>query len=273
MEDSRYDVRQCPTTGALAHASYRKQLASLLESNIPFLVGGAYAIEAYLGIPRDTKDLDLFVLPADMPRALEVFATAGYRTEIVASHWLSKVFADDRVTDIIFNSGNGLCVVDAEWFEHARPCDVFDLRLHLCPPEETIWQKAFIMERERYDGADVAHLLRGCGETLDWGRLLKRFGDHWPVLLSHLILFRYIFPDEPSAIPSWVLEGLLDRARAEPAAQGAGPPRCRGPLLSSRQYAIDIQQRGYEDPRVSPAGHLTPEQIARWETWLQAGPQ
>ena len=34
----------------------------------------------------------------------------------------------------------------------------------LIPAEEMIWSKAFIMERERYDGADVAHILRACAE-------------------------------------------------------------------------------------------------------------
>ena len=39
--------------------------------------------------------------------------------------------------------------------------------------EESLWQKAFIMERERYDGADVAHLLRGLPVAAQ-GRLFER---------------------------------------------------------------------------------------------------
>ena len=42
----------------------------------------------------------------------------------------------------------------------------------LAPPEEMIWSKAFVCERERYDGADVNHLLRACGRQMDWQRLL-----------------------------------------------------------------------------------------------------
>jgi len=41
-----------------------------------------------------------------------------------------------------------------------------------------IWSKAFIMERDRYDGADIAHIIRTCGKGLDWSRLLHRFGSH-----------------------------------------------------------------------------------------------
>jgi hypothetical protein len=256
------------STATLAEASYRKQLVTLIDSGIPFLVGGAYALEVYAGISRDTKDFDLFVMPEDMPRVLEVFAAAGYRTQVAASHWLAKVFGEDGVMDVIFNSGNGLCAVDSQWFQYARTRQIFDLELKLCPPEETLWQKAFIMERNRFDGADMAHLLLASSSTLDWQRLLARFGDHWPVLLSHLILFRYIFPNGQSSVPAWVFEALLDRARSEADPAAPGPPWCRGTLLSSRQYAVDIDQRGYRDARLSPVGQLTPEQISEWEAWL-----
>jgi hypothetical protein len=33
------------------------------------------------------------------------------------------------------------------------------------------------MERERFDGADVAHIILAYGDRLDWRRLLERFGS------------------------------------------------------------------------------------------------
>ena len=59
-------------------------------------------------------------------------------------------------------------MVDDLWFTHAAPGRVLGVPVLLCPPEEMIWSKAFIMERERYDGADVAHLILACGRELDW---------------------------------------------------------------------------------------------------------
>jgi hypothetical protein len=64
----------------------------------------------------------------------------------------------------------------AKWFRHARSDQVLDVPVLIAPPEESIWSKAFIMERERYDGAEVAHLLRACAGRMDWQRLLQRFG-------------------------------------------------------------------------------------------------
>jgi hypothetical protein len=259
----------CAKRPSLAEAFYRKQLVTLIESEIPFLVGGAYALRIYAGISRDTKDFDLFVMPEDMTRVLDVFTVAGYQTQVASPHWLAKVFGEHGVMDVIFNSGNGLCMVDSQWFEHARPCELFDLQLTLCPPEETLWQKAFVMERNRFDGADMAHLLLGCGETLDWQRLLDRFGDHWAVLLSHMVLFRYAFPSERSKVPDWVFDILLDRARSTSGGEAAGGPLCRGTLLSSQQYAIDIDERGYRDARLPPVGRLTQDDVAQWEAWLE----
>ena len=73
--------------------------------------------------------------------------------------------------------------------------------VQIAPAEETIWSKAFVMERERFDGADVAHLILGHGDKLDWQRLLERFGPHWRVLLAHLVLFGFIFPSARSRVP------------------------------------------------------------------------
>jgi hypothetical protein len=171
---------------------YRRALEIMQESGLPFLLGGAYAFGYYTGITRHTKDLDLFVRRDDVRSALGHFAAAGYRTELVFSHWLAKVFHGDDFVDMIYSSGNGLCAVDDAWFVHAVEGEVLGTPVRLMPAEEMIWQKAYIMERERFDGADVAHLIRARGKQLDWGRLLERFGPHWRVLLSHQILFGFV---------------------------------------------------------------------------------
>src|SRR5581483_354665 len=145
--------------------------------------------------------------------------------------------------NIIFNSGNGCCPVDEKWFEHALPTEVLGIPVNLCPPEEIIWQKAFIMERERYDGADVAHLLRACGDTLDWRRLLDRFGPYWRVLLAHLVLYDFVYPGHPSPIPKWVLQELSGRLQRD-SDSNTDPALCCGTLLSREQYLVDVTEWG-----------------------------
>jgi hypothetical protein len=243
---------------------YRDALAVLRRSGVPFLIGGAYALAAYTGIVRHTKDLDVFVRPPDAPRVLEAMAQAGYRTEVTFPHWLSKAFHGYDFVDVIHSSGNGQCPVDDGWFEHGVDAEVLGVKLQLIPPEEMIWQKAYIMERERFDGADVLHLLRVRGRSLDWDRLLARFGPHWRLLLSHLVLFGFVYPGEYEAVPEGLLRELAERLVRE---RPAPPPEgvCGGPLLSRVQYLPDTEEWGYTDARLySQGGRMTAEQVERW---------
>ena len=245
-------------------AFYRRALEKLHEAEVPFLVGGAYALETHTGIVRRTKDFDIFVLATDAQPALEVLRLAGYKTELTFPHWLGKAFYKDDLIDIIFNSGNGTCPVDQQWFEHAGEAMVLDLPLRTCPAEETIWQKAFILERDRCDEADVAHLLRACGQRLDWQRLLRRFGDHWRVLYAHLVLFGFIYPSERAAIPAWVMQHFAELLAAEAKSSPAGDRICNGTLLSATQYLRDLKADGYQDGRRIPYGNMTANDIRHW---------
>jgi hypothetical protein len=191
---------------------YIEALKRLQATGIPFLVGGAFAFSHYAHVPRDTKDIDVFVKQEDCPRVLEAFERLGYRTET--------------------------------------------------PVEEMIWSKAFIQERERFDGADVLHLLRETGPSLDWPRMLMRFGDYWRVLLSHLIMFGFVYPDKRQNVPPWVMEELLRRLSvSRPNLQN---DVCYGTLLSREQYLHDIDRLKYRDGREQPEGPMTREQIDIW---------
>jgi hypothetical protein len=243
---------------------YRDAMEVLNRANVPFLVGGAFAFIHQAGIDKSTKDLDLFAKPADVQRLLEACAAAGYETDLVFSHWLAKNKSAEGFIDVIFRSGNGVAVVDDEWFAHAISGEVLGVPVKIAPAEETLWSKAFVMERERYDGADVSHLILALGERLDWNRVLTRFGPHWRVLLSHLILFGFIYPTARSRVPSRVMQELLRRLGGELERPDAGDPVCYGTLLSWSQYLGDVLGGTFRDARVRPYGKMSAEEVARW---------
>ncbi|HEX2385561.1 MAG TPA: hypothetical protein VHL99_03305 [Candidatus Binatia bacterium] len=243
---------------------YRHALITMNEAKVPVMVGGAYALERYTGIWRDTKDIDLFIHPDDCERALRALAAAGCQTELTFPHWLGKAYCGEYFADLIFSSGNGTARVDDGWFEHAVDGHLLDIPVKLCPVEEMIWSKSFVMERERYDGADVAHLLRACGRRLDWQRLLQRFGQHWRVLYSYVILFGFIYPSHRAEIPTWVMDELTRKLADENAAPASAEPICQGTLVSREQYLIDIQQWGYKDARLQPKGNMTLRETEHW---------
>ena len=247
-----------------SRAFYREAMDVLSRAGVPFLVGGAFAFIHQAGIDRSTKDLDIFVRPSDVNRLLAACSAAGYDADLVFSHWLAKIRTPNGFIDVIFSSGNGVAVVDEAWFEHASERDVLGVIVKVAPAEESIWSKAFVMERERFDGADVAHIILAHGERLDWRRLMDRFGPHWRVLLSHLVLFGFIYPSERSKVPAWVLEELLQRLSAEMAGPDPVEPVCYGTLLSWSQYLGDVFAGSFRDARIRPYGNLTAEEVARW---------
>jgi hypothetical protein len=139
--------------------------------------------------------------------------------------------------------------------------------VRLCPVEEMIWSKAFVMERERFDGSDVNHLILARGQDLNWSRLLERFQSHRIVLLSHLVLFLFVYPSESERVPGWVWEDLLAQLEAARRDSRGAPRICRGTLLSRGQY-LEALEVGYQDARLPPQGTLTQQDVL---TWTKAG--
>jgi predicted nucleotidyltransferase len=252
-------------------AFYRRALQVLADAGVPFLVGGAFAHACYTGIRRSTKDLDLFIRREHFDRVAQLAQAEGWRTELTFPHWLAKVYAGDDFIDLIFNSGNGVTPVDDRWFRDNPQADVLGVPVLVANMEDSFLSKAFIMERERYDGADIAHLLQANAETMDWGGLVNRFGPNWRVLLAHLTLFGYIYPGERHRIPEYVMDDLLARLAAEVRQPPAQDPHvCAGTLLSREQYLHDVERLGYVDGRLTPASTMTPEDVASWTEAIPA---
>ena len=225
---------------------YASAVSRLLESGIPFMIGGAFAMKEYAGIVRDTKDLDIFCKPSDYQAILQVMIAAGYHVEIKDPEWIAKVFEGEAYIDIIFSSRNRVCIVDELWFEHAIPAKLWELNLHLVPPEEMIWSKAFVMERERFDGADINHIILHHGSSLDWRRILTRMGTHWEVLLATLIQFHFVYPTERRQVPDWLFRECLSRMEQQLSLPVPQDKICRGTLLGPSQYQIDLKEWGFQ---------------------------
>jgi len=242
-------------------AFYRRVLGTLAAARAPFLIGGALALAHHTGIRRATKDLDLMVRRSDWPLVARVLRRAGIRVRMTYPHWLGKALSDHALVDIIFSGGSGQTPVDDRWFERSSTMRLLGVTVRVSPAEELLWSKAFVMERERFDGADIQHLILACGRRLDWRHLCARFRGHERVLLSHVVLFGYIFPGEAHRVPRWVMPYLFSRP------VGASLRRaklCRGPLLSRAQYLVDLNARGYRDARLPPFGTMTRRERLIW---------
>lgn len=231
----------------VAQAFYREALALLVESRLDFMLGGGFALFSYTGLYRDTKDLDIFCTPTQYTDILKLFSSHGYEIELTDVRWLAKVYKGEFYIDIIFSSTNNICLVDETWYQYATEAVVMDQQVKLIGAEELIWSKVFIQNRERFDGADVNHVLLRYGKQLNWERLLHRLDPHWHLLLSQIINFQFVYPsDYAEIVPRWLFDELVRRA----AEQYEIPPSiekvCRGPLIDQTQYAIDVTDWHYK---------------------------
>ncbi|HEX6159245.1 MAG TPA: hypothetical protein VF111_03700 [Thermoanaerobaculia bacterium] len=243
---------------------YRDTLELFNREGLPFLVGGTHAYYRYTGIARETKDFDLFMRRSDYPRAEEVLHASGYKTKLTFPHWLGKIHKDDAFIDMIFSGGNGEAAVDDEWFAHSVEGKIFGVPVRLAAPEEMIWSKSYVMERERYDGGDVMHLLLRTGKRLDWNRLIARFGDHWRILLMQIVKFGFVYPSERHRIPREVVDELMGRFTREMNDRSSPEKVCYGTLTSRAQYLVDVREWGFSDARLEPYGTMKPEDVDHW---------
>ncbi len=250
---------------------YKVALAALNAGGIPYVVTGAYAIYEYTGIYRETKDLDLFVEPTHLVPAMRVLREAGFRTCLEQPHWLAKAKLGEHFIDMIFGMGNGLALVDSDWFRYSRPAILAANTVRIGPAEELIWHRLFINERHRQDMADIMHLILCRGDRLDWERLVEKTGIHWPLLLAQLQIFSYVYPEATDRVPTWVMEELLRRATEESRRARSGEMLTRGPMVSRFSFAIDVNEWGLRDLREESIRQMETlpllQEIAESDVW------
>ena len=194
---------------------YVRALKLLANSGIPFLLSGTYAVTAYTGISRPTKDLDIFCKASDYPRILSLFRRQGFEIAIEDERWLAKVYEGKCFLDVIFSARSASIPVSDDWFDDAPEIEVYGTKVHITKPTELIWSKVFLQDRYRYDGADVAHVILKKSEDIDWKKLMAYMELHWEVLLTHLLNFRYIYPKRARPGPP-LGDERADRAAARP---------------------------------------------------------
>jgi hypothetical protein len=214
----------------------------LLESSrVPYAVSGAFSLRQHTGICRYTKDLDLFLTAENSPAALSCLRAAGMDCEVTDPVWLAKARRDEYFVDLITGMSNGLIAVQDSWIQRARPAVIYEVETRVLAPEELVASKIFVAKRERFDGADIAHVIYGTFGEFDWQRELELVGPHWEMLLWSLILFRYVYPAQSHYVPSEIWCELLTRFTRE--VKNPDPhAQFRGSVIDENMFAIDVDE-------------------------------
>jgi hypothetical protein len=225
---------------------YRDVLLAMNEHGIPYAVAGAFALQKYTGIWRLTKDLDLFVKATDVPAALESLCNEGFRCETLDPVWLSKARRGEYFVDLISGMSNAVIVVDDSWLQRAHPAVVAGVESQIISAEDLIASKLFVIRRERFDGADIAHIIYRTKGQLEWERILELACEHWEMVLWALVLYRYVYPAHTDYVPAALWQDLLSRYMHLVQHPDPNAP-FRGSLVDENIFSIDVKDWGLED--------------------------
>lgn len=231
-----------PPCFAAEQESLFREVIQLMESKrVPVVISGAFALHEHTGIWRDTKDLDFFLPAQEVGRALQVLEQDGFKTEILDPIWLAKAHRKGFFVDLITGMSNGVIRVDYSWIRRASRSHIFGLSVRVLAPEELIASKIFVTRRERFDGADICHIIYGTRGNFDWQRLMSLAGEHWQMLLWALVLYQYVYPAHTAYVPQQIWEELLERFKVELKHPNKGAD-FRGSLIDEKMFAIDVME-------------------------------
>lgn len=217
---------------------YRPVITGTRSRGIPFAIGGAFAVATHTGSWRNTKDLDLYVLPRDREATIRVLTEAGlsdyYEQLPYDRRWIYRGSRDGFIIDIIWAMANRRAYVDEGWLSRGPELRIEGGPIRVLPAEEMIWNKLFVLQRDRCDWPDCMNLIYAAGPTLDWEYLLGRMGEDVPLLQGALAVFVWLCPGRAQSLPKW----LWDRIGL-PAPPGEPLPQTDAhhiELLDSRQW-------------------------------------
>lgn len=219
-------------------ALYREVLDRALKEEIPFALGGGFAFSYHSRRWRDTKDIDLYVMPQDVQRTVRIVEQAGFKDfhdqQPYDRAWIYRGTREGVIVDVIWAMANQRAQVDEDWLKRGPAVNLRGVRVKVLPTEELIWAKLYIMQRERCDWPDLLNILYVRGPELDWKHLLARVGDDVRVLGSLLNVFGWMCPKQAAALPSWIWEpmGVL----APPPGKDCGVNERHAALLDSRDW-------------------------------------
>lgn len=248
MPDLSKPIDSLPVTSSIPYeipveqaALFREVLIALEEKHVPYAVSGAFALRQHTGICRFTKDLDLFMTPRTALEVLPYLQQRGFECEVRDPVWLAKACRGEFFVDLITGMSNGVLAVDESWIARSSPAVIDGVKTRVLAPEELVASKIFVARRERFDGADIAHVIYGTYPSFDWDRELQLMGEHWEMLLWSLLLFRYVYPAQTHYVPAAFWDELLQRFQRE-IANPHPQASFRGSLVDHNMFAIDVDE-------------------------------
>ncbi|GAA2517088.1 nucleotidyltransferase [Winogradskya humida] len=175
-----------------------KRVAAVLkQSEIPFALGGSFAVYAHGGHSSD-HDVDFVIREQDRGRALEELSSAGFEVEQPPEDWLVKVFDEGRMVDLIYRPVD-LPVTD-ETLRDTSMLSVEAINMPVLSATQLMVHKLLSYSQHHCDFATGLPVARSLREQIDWDRVRKEtekspYAEAFLILLDRLD----VVPDPESA--------------------------------------------------------------------------
>jgi hypothetical protein len=191
---------------------YSRAIDTVRSTGVPFMLGGGFALAAYTGRWRDTKDIDFYILPKDRDRVVAALTKAGFDDYFgqrpYDRRWIYRSIQSGVIVDIIWSMANQRAQVDEQWFERSGTLKLRGQELSIVPPEELMWCKLYILQRDHCDWTDVFNLLYAVGHQLDWPHVLRRLEEDTPLLKAVLNVYGWLCPKYVLKLPEQLFRQL-----------------------------------------------------------------
>jgi hypothetical protein len=218
-------------------ALYRSAMTALRKGGVPFMLGGGFALGAFTGRWRDTKDIDFYIHPEMRDKAVAALLGAGfndyYEERAYDRKWIYRSVKANRIVDIIWSMANQRAQVDDLWFERAGKLVLRGEHLLVVPQEEFMWCKLYILQRDHCDWTDLFNLLYTSGPQIDWDHLLWRLENDTALLKAVLEVYSWLCVKHAMRLPAALWRTLKMRPPRPPRRR---PRHNRIRLLDSRGW-------------------------------------
>jgi len=166
----------------------KRVAATLKAADIPFALGGSFAVYAHGGHSSD-HDVDFLIREQDKQQALAELAKVGFRTEEPPEDWLVKVYDEGRMVDLIYRPVES--PVTDETLRDTAQISVEAISMPVISATRLMVHKLLSYSQHYCDFATGLPVARSLREQIDWARVRREtakspYAEAFLILLDRL---------------------------------------------------------------------------------------
>jgi hypothetical protein len=162
----------------------KRVAAALKQAEVPFALGGSFAVYAHGGHSSD-HDVDFLIREQDRDRVLADLGAAGFEVEEPPEDWLVKVFDNGRMVDLIYRPVES--PVTDETLAESELLSVEAISMPVASATQLMIHKLLSYTQHHCDFATGLPVARSLREQIDWDRVRRETAES-PYAVAFLVL-------------------------------------------------------------------------------------